>query len=277
MMRPFTIVDTTLRDGEQAPGVAFTWREKVTIARLLDRLGVDQIEAGTPAMGEVEQHAIRAIASSGLRCRVTTWNRLLPGDIRASLACGVRDIHISGPVSDLQIRYKLGKSRRWVLDRLREALRFALDNGCRVAVGAEDASRAGHRFLVEYALLAREMGVRRLRYADTVGVLEPLSAFERIARLKEELGDMEIEFHGHNDFGLALANTVAALKAGAACVDTTVCGLGERAGNASLEELVRAMQGIYQVKMRLNTAILPVLTRFVTRAAGRGRARTVCG
>ncbi|OAT87054.1 homocitrate synthase [Desulfotomaculum copahuensis] len=268
-MRHFSILDTTLRDGEQAPGVAFTGREKVAIARLLDRLGVDQIEAGTPAMGELEQQAVRAIAGLGLRCRVSTWNRLLVTDIQASLACGVRDIHISGPVSDLQIRSKLGKNRRWVLARLEGALRFAAAYGCRVAVGAEDASRADYNFLLEYARLARQMGVRRLRYADTVGVLDPLTTFERISRLKAALGDMEIEFHGHNDFGLALANTVAALKAGAACVDATVGGLGERAGNASLEELLRALQGLYGVRTGLQTALLPRLTRYVARAAGR--------
>ncbi|HUW64692.1 MAG TPA: homocitrate synthase [Spirochaetia bacterium] len=269
--KAFGIVDTTLRDGEQAPFVAFNWQEKAVIAHLLDRLGVDQIEAGTPAMGEVEQKAIRVIAGLGLGCRVTTWNRLVIADVRASLACGVRDVHLSGPVSDLQIRHKLAKSRQWVLERLREVLVYAVDNGCRVTVGAEDASRADEDFLVEFAGLAREGGADRLRYADTVGVLDPLAVFERISRLKERLGDMEIEFHGHNDFGMALANAVAALKAGAGCVDTTVGGLGERAGNTSLEELVKVMCGLYGAGKGPETSVLRTLTRFVARASRRER------
>ncbi|MDA8336187.1 MAG: homocitrate synthase [Peptococcaceae bacterium] len=269
----FGIVDTTLRDGEQAPGVAFNWREKVVIALLLDRLGVDQIEAGTPAMGEIEQEAIRAIAGLGLGCRITTWNRLVTADVRASLACGVRDVHLSGPVSDLQIRHKLGKTRGWVLERLREVLAYAVDHGCRVTAGAEDASRADEGFLLEFALVARAGGAARLRYADTVGVLEPLTVYERISRLRTKLDDMEIEFHGHNDFGLALANAVAALKAGAGCVDTTVGGLGERAGNTSLEDLLKVTQGLYGGGKGFNTSVLPALTRFVARASRRGGTR----
>lgn len=262
------IVDTTLRDGEQAPGVAFSLREKVTIAKLLDRLGVDVIEAGVPVMGGMEQEALRVIGKMGLRARVISWNRLLLADIRASLACDLKDIHISVPVSDLHIIQKLGRSRQWVLDCLKRAMRYALDYGCRVSVGAEDASRADSSFLLEFALLAQEMGAERLRFADTVGVLEPFSTFSRIKWLNDKLS-MAIEFHGHNDFGMATANTLAAVKAGAQYVDTTIGGLGERAGNTSLENFLMAMHGVYGVDTRLDQRVLLALRRYVAVAANR--------
>ncbi|WP_177223974.1 homocitrate synthase [Neomoorella thermoacetica] len=262
------IVDTTLRDGEQAPGVAFSPREKVAIARMLDRLGVAQIEAGTPAMGDIEQEAIRAIARQGLRSRVSTWNRLLLEDIRSSLECGIRDVHISAPVSSIQIRAKLRQDYRWVLNRLRQACRYARDYGLRVTVGAEDASRADPGFLLEFAYLAWESGAERLRYCDTVGVLDPFATCAHLSRLKEKV-DLELEFHGHNDFGLATANALAAVRAGVRWIDTTVGGLGERAGNTSLEELYRALTRLFDLDPGLNSRYLPGLERYVTRAAGR--------
>ncbi|MGB9858453.1 MAG: homocitrate synthase [Moorellaceae bacterium] len=262
------IVDTTLRDGEQAPGVAFSFQEKITIAQMLDRLGVAQIEAGTPAMGEIEHQAILAIARMGLKCRVSTWNRMVLEDIRASLACGVRDVHISAPVSPVQIRYKLGQSTRWVLDRLRQACLYARDHGLRVTVGAEDASRADTVFLLEFAFLARELGVERLRYCDTMGVLDPLVTCERLSWLKEKI-DVELEFHGHNDFGMATANSLAAIRAGVGWVDTTITGLGERAGNTALEELYRAFKEVYGLNLGLKVRYLPLLSRYVAYAAGR--------
>lgn len=262
------IVDTTLRDGEQAPGVAFSLQEKVIIARLLDRAGVCEIEAGIPAMGEVEQEAVRAIVKLGLKSRVTTWNRLLLADIRASLACGVENLHISAPVSETQIRYKLARTRQWVLDCLKAALCYATAYGCRVTVGAEDASRADYAFLLEFALLAQEMGAVRLRYCDTVGILDPFSTFDTISRLKNDLA-LEVEFHGHNDFGMATANTLAALRAGARYVDTTVGGLGERAGNTCLEELAAALQRLYGVDPGLDARALRALGRYVARASRR--------
>lgn len=262
------IVDTTLRDGEQAPGVAFNLQEKVTIARMLDRLGVAQIEAGTPAMGEIEQQAIAAIVRLGLKSQVSTWNRMVPADIRASLACGVKHVHISAPVSDIQIRYKLGKNHQWVLDRLRQACLYALDHGLSVTVGAEDASRADPDFLLEIASLAQEMGAKRLRYCDTVGILDPFTTFERLVWLKESTA-LELEFHGHNDFGLATANALAAIRAGVNWVDTTVGGLGERAGNTALEELCRALNAFYRMDLGLNVEYFAILRRYVARAAGR--------
>lgn len=260
------IVDTTLRDGEQTPGVVFHTREKVHIARLLDRLGVYQIEAGVPAMGECEIEAISAIASLGLRSRVNTWNRLFLGDIRASIQCGIKDLHISAPVSDIQLKYKLRRSKVWVLDCLRRAIRYAFDYGCRVTVGMEDASRADPFFLLELALLAQEMGAERLRYCDTVGILDPISTYKRLSDLHEIL-TVELEFHGHNDFGMATANTLSAIEAGICYVDTTIGGLGERAGNTCLEELYMALKGSSDIDLNLKDEVFPALCRYVGRAS----------
>jgi homocitrate synthase NifV len=262
------IVDSTLRDGEQAPGVVFNLKEKVAIAKLLDLLGVEIIEAGTPIMGELEQQALRKICGLGLRARVVSWNRLLLSDIRASLACGVRDIHISAPVSDLHIQVKLGKNKQWVLDCLKRAMRYAFDYGCRVSVGSEDASRADFRFLMEFALLAQEMGAERFRYADTVGILDPFSTRRVVGALVKKLS-IPVEFHGHNDFGMATANSVAAFTAGATHITTTVGGLGERAGNTCLEDILKIFHKTFKNTGVFNLDILPVLSRYVAIAANR--------
>ncbi|HEX3011977.1 MAG TPA: homocitrate synthase [Syntrophomonadaceae bacterium] len=260
------IIDTTLRDGLQAPGVSFSIAEKINIAQLLDKLGVYQIEAGIPALGESEQEAIKAIAGLGLKCRVSTWNRLLLGDLRASLQCGITDIHIAAPVSDILIEDKLHRSKFWVLDSLRRVLRYADDYNCRVTVGAEDASRADPSFLMEFALLAQEMGAERFRYCDTLGVLDPMATYQRLNDLKKSLV-IDLEFHGHNDFGMATANTICAIEAGIKYVDTTVGGLGERAGNASLEEVVMALKGSYGDDLSLPGEKLAQVNDYVYQAA----------
>ncbi|MFZ3172884.1 MAG: hypothetical protein WA118_13020 [Carboxydocellales bacterium] len=262
------IVDTTLRDGEQAAGVVFSLREKVWIASMLDEAGVEIIEAGIPAMGEVEQQALAAILRLGLQARITSWSRVNIGDIQASIACGVKDIHLSVPVSDLQITTKLGRNRQWVLDKLAEAMRFARGEGCRVSVGAEDASRADEEFLLLFAKTAEKEGAERFRYADTVGALDPFSTYERIKRLVRKV-DLEVEIHAHNDFGLATANALAALRAGAVWASTTIGGLGERAGNTALEELVMVLKYLQGMELTIDPSQLVKMANYVAKAAKR--------
>ncbi|TDA70460.1 MAG: homocitrate synthase [Clostridia bacterium] len=259
------LVDCTLRDGEQAPGVAFSTAEKVEIARLLDLTGVSQIEAGTPAMGEIEQEAIRAIVAQGLSAQVSTWNRLLPGDVEASLACGVKLVHLSGPASDLHLQSKLGKSRSWVLGAIKEVVAGARARGLEVTIGAEDASRADREFLVTIGQAAAAAGAVRLRYADTVGALEPFRACRELAYLRQRCG-LELEFHGHNDFGLALANTLAAARAGVKYLDVTVLGLGERAGNAPLAATAASLTRTGRFEVEIDFRRLPALTAAVKKA-----------
>jgi len=267
MQKPF-LIDVTLRDGDQSPGVAFNTRDKVVIARMLDRVGVFQIEAGIPAMGAIEQNAVQAVAALDLNCHVSSWNRMVPGDVTASLACGIRNIHVCVPVSDIHLCCKVSKSRNWVFLRLKETVSFAKSHGCRVTVGAEDASRADELFLFDVAQAAFELGAERLRYSDTLGILNPFTTFEHISRLREKVKGA-LEFHGHNDFGMATANALAAWEAGCSYIDVSVGGLGERAGNTPLEEFVRSLRGLYGVGFHCKDRDLQALTYYVARAANR--------
>jgi homocitrate synthase NifV len=179
------------------------------------------------------------------------------------LNCGSRCIHISLPVSDIQIQYKLQKNRTWVLNRLQEAVGFARNAGASVTVGAEDASRADFSFLVKYACLARELGAERLRYADTVGALHPFISYYKVQSLIRESG-ISIDFHAHNDFGLAIANTLVSVEAGAEYISTTVLGLGERAGNCSLENIVSVLNHFLPTSVQVNQNALNYLTQYVS-------------
>ncbi|MEA4923689.1 MAG: homocitrate synthase [Syntrophomonadaceae bacterium] len=257
------IVDTTLRDGEQAPGIVFSKEDKKYIALMLDKAGVFEIEAGTPAMGTGECEALAAVLELNPNTRISTWNRAHLKDIKASLGCGARHLHLSLPVSDIQIRYKLRKTRGWVLNQLKETVHFARAAGAAVTIGAEDASRADFRFLLEYACLARELGAERLRYADTVGVLDPFKTYSQVQQLINESG-MAIEFHAHNDFALAVANTLAAVRAGAQFASTTVLGLGERAGNCPLETIIDVFDQFLPESIPLNRKAVNELVRYVT-------------
>lgn len=232
------IVDTSLRDGEQMAGNALDADRKIRIARLLDNIGIYQIEAGIPAMGGEEKKSVEKIASLGLKSRISSWNRLNRSDIALSMECGVDNIHISVPSSDLQIRYKLKKSREWVAENLRRCVALCMDKGFAVSIGLEDASRADRDFIFQLLDCAVEGGVRVVRYADTVGILTRKKAYEEISAIKAKY-DIQLEIHAHNDFGLAVPTSAAAVQAGAELVSCTAGGIGERAGNCSLLEFVK--------------------------------------
>lgn len=267
-MRQISICDTTLRDGEQTPGVAFNAEEKCAIARMLDELGVPEIECGTPAMGEQEQQAVRSIVDLELAARITAWNRAVVTDIKHSMRCGVAAVAISLPASDFQIANKVKKSREWVLERLRCAVDFAKKNKLYVCVGAEDASRGDEEFLAEFGTLAKDCGADRLRFSDTIGWLDPFRVCEKVERLAREVG-LPVEIHTHNDFGMATANALAGIRGGATFVSTSVLGLGERAGNAALEEVVMALKHVWGVDLGLRVSELPRICRYVAQASGR--------
>ena len=240
-MKKIRINETTLRDGEQAAGVAFTLEEKVAIARFLDEIGVPEIEVGIPAMGGEEVRAISAMVASDLQADLLGWNRAKLSDIRASIACGLKRVHICIPVSDIQLAVKFGGSRHQALQQLREAIAFARDRGLYVSVGGEDGSRAHLDFLLEVAQNAEAWGASRFRFCDTVGILDPFTTYEKVSKLVNVLS-IPVEMHTHDDLGMATANAIAGVRAGAMSVNTTVNGFGERSGNAALEEVVMALK-----------------------------------
>ncbi|KAB2952723.1 homocitrate synthase [Heliorestis acidaminivorans] len=262
------IVDTTLRDGEQTAGVVFANKEKLRIARMLDDLGVHQIEAGIPVMGGDEKQAIKDICKLGLKASIMGWNRAVISDIQHSVDCGVDAVAISISTSDIHIQYKLQTSREWVLESMIKATEFAKSQGMYISVNAEDASRSDLEFLIQFATEAKKAGADRIRYCDTVGILEPFVIYERIKKLREAV-DIDIEMHTHDDFGLATANALAGVKAGANHVGVTINGLGERAGNAALEEVVMALKHIENIDLGFKTANFREVCDYVARASGR--------
>ena len=262
------IDDTTLRDGEQTAGVVFTLEEKKIIARTLDEMGVHELECGIPAMGREEQDAVRALVEMGLKARLITWNRALVSDLKASLACGVQAVDISLCVSDIHIEHKLRKDRNWVREQLKTALGFAKKHDLYVSVGGEDSSRADVDFLLELMEIARDMGADRFRFCDTLGLLDPFTTFDMVRYLVER-STLPIEVHTHNDLGMATANAIAGIKAGARFVNTTVNGLGERAGNAALEEVVMALKHACGIDCAIDSSRFVEVSRYVGQASCR--------
>lgn len=253
------------------PGVAFTMTEKLEIAESLAAAGVTEIEIGTPVMGADEIETIRAAVARRLPVRLMAWCRMTSLDLDAAIESGVHAVNLSLPASDIQLAAKLGLDKAGALQVIEHMVRRAAAAGFFVAVGCEDASRANRDHLARVIETAAHAGASRVRLADTVGVLDPFSTFELVVQLVAQ-SPIDLEFHAHNDLGLAAANTLAAIRAGARHASVTVLGLGERAGNAALEEVAAAMAVFDGADTGIELTALPDLAAQVAWAARRQTA-----
>lgn len=260
------LIDTTLRDGEQAPGVAFNHGEKLEIASLLDELGIDEVEAGTPAIDMSEHAVIKDIATAGFRFKTSSWCRARVDDVLEASQTKTDRINISFPTSEVQL-HALDKDRNWIRNQLPALTKIALTHFEGVTIGAQDASRTDIYFLTEFIGLAKFAGANRIRLADTVGIQSPMDVIAMISFLRKKYPDIELEFHGHNDLGMATANSITALHCGADAVSATINGIGERAGNAFLEEVIAAMRIKYK-NTQYNMAVIVNLSDYVANASG---------
>ena len=265
--RDIWLVDTTLRDGEQAPGVVFRTAERMNIAASLAKIGIDEIEAGIPAMGDQAIKDIRHLVAGALPCTLSCWCRAKEQDLVLAARCNTPGVHISFPTSSLLLK-TFDKDEAWVLKKLSNLLAFARQYFDHVSVGAQDATRTRMGFLNRFARKAAAKGVKRLRLADTVGMISPFMTAALIRAVKDAVPGLSLEFHGHNDLGMATANAVTAVDAGADSISVTVNGLGERAGNAPLEEVVMALFEVGSYEKAIDTTALNDLCCLVARASG---------
>ena len=261
------INDTTLRDGEQTPFVAFNLKEKLQIARLLYEAGADELEVGIPAMGKKEQDDLKEILALNLPIPIMSWNRATMSDLEASLKCGLKAVDLSIPVSDILIDIKFGGDKTRLLKQLEEVILQAKKENLFVCIGGEDSSRANNSFLKEIMTLGKELGANRFRYCDTVGILTPYKTYENIKDLCSS-NLLDIEMHTHNDFGMATANAIAGYEAGAYSSNTTVIGIGERAGNASFEQVLMSLR-LLGKEININSKALKSLIKTVSSASHR--------
>ena len=262
------LYDTTLRDGEQTVGVVLDPGQKLEIARALDELGVGRIEAGFPRVSEDDRRAVELIRDAGLRAEVWGFSRAVPADVDALVELGVEASVIESPISELKLE-ALGVSREDMLERIRRAVAHAAEQGIRVAYFGVDGTRADLGFFRQAYETAIEAGAQEAVVVDTIGVATPEAVEHLVGQTREWLGpDVPVHFHGHNDFGLATAAAVAAVRAGASWIHGTINGMGERAGNANLGEAALALEALYGVETGLRLDRLRTVSELVRETAG---------
>ena len=262
-----TIYDTTLRDGEQTPGVCFGFEEKLEIARKLDQFKINQIEAGFPIVSERERETVKAIASEGLDAEILALTRTKPEDIDAAIDCDVDGIITFIGTSDIHLEHKMHIARSDAINIAQNAIEYANDHGLFIAFSAEDATRTDIEFLKRIYGIAQDCGADRVHIADTTGAITPQGIHYLVKELVKDL-DIDIALHCHNDFGLAVINSITGILAGAKGISTTVNGIGERAGNASLEELIMALKILYGKDLGFKTKYIKELSDLVSKYSG---------
>lgn len=257
-----TVYDTTLRDGEQTPGVCLRTPEKLKIAKKLDELGIHQIEAGFPVVSNEEKRSVKAIVKEDLNAQILVLSRTKKSDIDTAIDCDVDGIITFMATSDLHLKHKIKMTREEILNVCMNSIEHAKDHGLFVAFSAEDATRTDLDFLKQIYKKADDFGVDRVHIADTVGAISPYGMDYLVKELRSTI-NAEIALHCHNDFGMALSNSIAGLLAGANAVSTTVNGIGERAGNTSLEELIMSLKIIYDVDLGFDISKFYELSKLV--------------
>ena len=262
------LYDTTLRDGEQTVGVVLDPEQKLEIAKLLDELGIERIEAGFPRVSQDDWDAVRLISSAGLRAQVWGFSRAVPADLEALVELGVPASVIESPISDLKLN-AIGVDRETMLGRITNAMRFAAEQGILAAFFGVDSTRAEPAFYERVYRTAVEAGAKEVVVVDTLGIASPEAVADLVGRTVEWVGpDVPVHFHGHNDFGLATASAVAAVRAGARWIHGTVNGMGERAGNANLGEVALALRALYGVESNLRLDRVREVSHAVQRLSG---------
>ncbi|WP_371483372.1 hypothetical protein [Kitasatospora sp. NBC_00315] len=265
--RTVRFYDSTLRDGAQAPGVAFNRDQQLRIALALDALGVDEIETGFAASGVEQRADMRAIAGLGLRAGLLSLARPLKADVDHAVEAGVGGVILVASVSDLHLAYKLRKDYAVVRAQALETVEYARSLGLFVQLSMEDATRTPLDRLLDLAVEGQAHGAMRIGLADTVGVATPAAMRKLVTGVREAV-DLPISAHCHNDFGLAVANSLAAVEGGAQVLSTTQNGLGERCGNASTEECAAALELLHGVSTNLDLALLTSTSQLVAECSG---------
>lgn len=263
MRADIVLEDTTLRDGEQTPGLALTLDQKKAVFHALLDAGVRSIEVGIPAMGGEEIEFLEYAMPFQDQATLFAWNRGVREDVEQSLDLGYRSVHIGLPTSSVHLRESIRKDRTWLLSTATELIRLAKDRGAFVSISAEDLARTEPSFLQEYAGIVREAGADRLRLSDTVGMMTPEQYGERVAMVGAA-SDIDVQCHAHNDYGLATANTIAGLQAGARYFHTTVLGIGERAGMADMSQVVLILKKLYGVDLGVDTTKLSQVSQLLS-------------
>lgn len=259
-----TVFDTTLRDGEQTPGVALSPAEKIHIAEQLAKLGVDIIEAGFPINSQTEQNTIKQIQEMGLKSKICGLARAVDADIECAINCKVDIVHTFISTSDIHIKHQMNSTREAVKKSAINAVKKIKERGVKCIFSPMDATRTDFDFLIDVCKAVEEAGADTINIPDTVGVMNPRAIGQLFGRIRREI-KTPLDVHCHNDFGLAVANTLAAVEAGASQVQVTINGLGERAGNADLSQTVMALEILYGVKTNINSRLLTETSKLIER------------
>ncbi len=266
--RYINIIDTTLRNGEQTAGVVFSKHEKIRIAKMLDEIGIPEIEIGTPSLGAAEREIIKEIVKDNFNSKLFVYCEAEPENIEYAVQCDAENVIINISTSDIHLKEKYKKNKTWVINKLKETIRVARQNNLNFIVSAEDATRTDLGFLLKLISIAKKKGAYRFRICDTVSKFDPFRTFLYISTISNATS-FPLEVYNHNDFGMATANGLAAIRGGAASLVVSVGGLGEGTGNAAMEEIVMALRYLENIELGIETSKFREVAEYVARASAR--------